>query len=107
MTDFILGEDPFEAAALEARREKRERCTDRGLMARAANNALLTVLSRGSMVVVASLCSIVGWRLLTQLDENTKATAALAQNVAVIAVTVTDMVERVKGLEARERETRR
>jgi len=73
----------------------KRRRIDRETMERAAENSVVKLFSRFAWVIILSLGSYFGHRIMTQLDM----LPTLATNVAVIAVEVKGLDRRVRNLE--------
>lgn len=79
------------------------RCTDNSLIAKAANDAMVTLAYRLAVFIVLGLMMFVGTRFVAQLDSNTTALTVINVQMGVTVSVLDGIVRRVEGLENRER----
>lgn len=84
-----------------------ERNADKGMMAKAANAAVLTVGYRVAVLVLVALVGVLGNRFIGQIDEMAKGLEKLSMTMVAVTTTIDNVAKRVDGIEARERQVQR
>ena len=80
-----------------------ERNADHGMIARAANAAVLTVGYRVAVLVLVGLVGVLGNRFIVQIDEMAKGLEVLSRTMVAVTTTIENVARRVEGIEDRER----
>lgn len=81
-----------------------ERNGDGGMIARAANAAVLTVSYRLAVLVLVALVGILGTRFIAQIDKMELGLEKLSLAMVEVSTTINNVAKRVDGIEARERQ---
>ena len=80
-----------------------QRSGDSGMMARAANAAVLTVGYRIAVLVLVAIVGVLGNRFVGQIDAMAAGLEKLSLTMTAVSVTIDNVAKRVDGLERRER----